>query len=103
MTVELKEQTTPSRPFARRRNLDADLKALHDKHVKPLRAAAQRMFKSEDGRKILDALDRVFADEPLPKDGTGAVDPYAAIATVGARRVLDYLRNLAESEEGTGQ
>jgi hypothetical protein len=80
------------------------MKKLFDLHIAPIKAAANRMFSTPDGKTILDALERAFGDQTLPRDNTGAVDPNAVLINVGARRVFDYLRTLAEpKEEGQGQ
>jgi hypothetical protein len=79
------------------------LKRLFETRIAPIKASAQRMFGSEDGRTVLDAIERAFVED-LPRDATGAVDSNAVLIGVGARRVIDYLRNLAEpKKEGQGQ
>jgi hypothetical protein len=82
-----------------RRDLNADLRALAEKHIAPIKAAAQRMFRSSDGKIVLDALERAFCDDLVPHDSTGAVDPNAVLIGVGSRRVIDYLRTLAEPKK----
>lgn len=82
--------------------MDARVKELHDKYVAPLRAAAQRIFSSEDGKKVLEAIERVFVDEMIVKDHSGRVDENAVLVNVGALQVISYLRSLAEPKEGQG-
>lgn len=68
----------------------------------PVRRAAFKLFGTPDGKLVLEALERAFVDELVPKDGNGAVDPNAVLVQVGARQVIDYLRKLSELEEETG-
>lgn len=62
----------------------------------PIRGAAQRAFGSEDGKKVLAALERGFISDSIPKDDNGKVDADAILINEGARRVIDYIRFLAE-------
>jgi hypothetical protein len=84
--------------IARQRSYDAQIKALHDEYVAPVIAAAQRAFGSSDGEKVLQALERAFTDKMVVKDGNGKVDADAVLINVGAARVINYLRALAESK-----
>lgn len=74
-------------------------KALRARYMAPLEGAARRAFGSEDGKKVLSALERAFIPENIPKDNSGAVDPNAVLINEGARQVIDYLRQLAGTKE----
>lgn len=78
---------------------DERIKELHDKHIAPVEAAAQRMFGSPDGQRVLDSLERMFAVSVAFTPG-GGVDPYGTIVNAARAEVISYLRDLAE---GTGR
>jgi hypothetical protein len=78
---------------------DEAFKALRAKYIAPIEGAARRMFRSEDGAKVLSALERAFVPDSIPKDHNGAVDPNAVLINEGARQVIDYLRQLAGTKE----
>lgn len=71
--------------------------------MRPVLDAARRAFGSEDGKKVLAALDRAYGPESMvAHDGNGAVDPNAILINVGRVEVINYLRKLAEPNEGQG-
>lgn len=86
-----------------KRDLGKQMQDIHARFIAPLEASAQRIFSSEDGRKVLDALSRAFIEDDVLKGTDGRVDANAHLIAFGQRRVIDYLRKLAEPKEGQGQ
>lgn len=82
------------------KRMNDQLKKIRKEILGPVEDAAKRMFGSEDGKKILNTLERAFGEDPIERDVNGAVDPNAVLINVGAQQVINYLRRLAESNEG---
>lgn len=68
----------------------------------PVELAARRLFSSPDGEVVLDALVRAFLVDPVATLSDGAVDASGTLVNVGAAKVINYLRELAELREETG-
>lgn len=79
---------------------DAELTAYRKKVLGPAAVAARRLFFSEDGKVVFDALDRVFGRNLVAKTRDGKVDESATLIRIGNKEVIDYLRTLAENDEG---
>lgn len=67
----------------------------------PVEKAARRLFSSPDGKIVLDALTEVYGRTLMAKKPLdGSVDADGTLINVGSYNVVEYLRRLAEKEDG---
>jgi hypothetical protein len=77
----------------------SEVKEYRDRLLGPARNAARRWAKTADGKTVLDTLERVFCRDVLARTG-GVLDVNETLVRAGAMEVVQYLRNLAEEDEG---
>lgn len=68
---------------------------LRERHIAPVRHAARRLFGSEDGRRVLEALERAFVPGDLASG-----DMFETTVRAARADVIAYLRAIAEEEDG---
>ena len=74
-------------------------KKLRDQVWGPYISAAVKVFSSEDGKKVLEALEREFSRSLIAYDPNGRVDEYATLINAARADVVAFLRELATPKE----